>query len=510
MNKEKKKTMDGNPSGFKIRDVVILGIVLMCLIVLVVKYQGGYVGTIVDSKQLNQTQDKIVLCKKTVESAFQSRADMLTLSANLLPDKKDLLIEENCTVLQEIVSDDKWDEAFIVVTSGSYITSGGRYDAMNIGPYYKAIAFEGEQIISDFVDYNLDGEKELVLMVPITNDDAVQGLLCGVINSEFFREEVKRFAEKGIYYYITDIDGQVFGEYCANQKEESGKVSNLFEQMKLYGKDSNSITQLQNEMEKGKTGIVTIDVEGTKKCFAYAPMAGTEMYLFMTFDESEVYEIGGIVNKNYDALLWNVIIVFAIFVGAVVLLYMLGNRRVEEHTDELKQLAEIDALTSAYNKAATVKYIKQYMDAMEPGEYCAMFIVDVDNFKMINDTKGHAFGDLVLKELGNGIRSEFRVTDIIGRIGGDEFVVFLKNVDNNEQFMRMQGEKLVNFFHDLRPGEYVKTKVSGSIGGAIFPTDATDYESLYKAADKALYLAKKRGKDQYALYQETLQEEENE
>ena len=73
--------------------------------------------------------------------------------------------------------------------------------------------------------------------------------------------------------------------------------------------------------------------------------------------------------------------------------------------------------------------------------------------------------------------------------------------------MRMQGDKLVEFFHNLRPGEYVKTKVSGSIGGAILPTDAADFESLYKAADKALYLAKKRGKDQYALYQETLQEE---
>lgn len=507
MNKEKKKTMDVSLSGLKIRDVVILGIVLVCLIVLVVKYQGGHVGTVVDSKQLNQTQDKIVLCKKTVESAFQSRADLLALSASLLPDKEIILIEDNCSVLQKIVSDVKWEDAFVVVSSGSYITASGRCDAMNIGPYYKAVAFEGEQIITDFVDYNMDGKKELVLMVPIKNEEKVQGLLCGVIEPAFFEEEVKHFAEDGIYYYIADIDGQVFGEYCVNQHEESNKVENLFEQMKLYGKDSNSITRLQYEMEKGKTGIVTLDVDGTKKCFAYAPMAGTEMYLFMTFNEAEVYEIGGIVDKSYDALLWYVIAVFAIFVGAVALLYVLGNRRAEARADELKQLAEIDALTSAYNKAATVKYIKQYIDAMEPDEYCAMFIVDVDNFKMINDTKGHAFGDLVLKELGNGIRSEFRVTDIIGRIGGDEFVVFLKNVDNNEQFMRMQGDKLVEFFHNLRPGEYVKTKVSGSIGGAILPTDAADYESLYKAADKALYLAKKRGKDQYALYQETLQEE---
>lgn len=507
MNQETKKTTEGsNLFVFRIRDVVILGIALIGLIVLVVQYQGAHVGSIVDSKQLNQSQEKIVLCKKTLETAFESKAELLALSSSLLADKDHILSNENCRVLQTIVSDNGWKDSFVVVSSGSYITAEGKSGSVNIGSYYKAIALEGEQIVTDLLDYNWDGQDELVLMVPIMNSqDKVEGLLCGVIDSEFFEEEMRRFAENGIHYYITNIDGIVLGEYCLNPKNEPVEIENLFEQIKSYGKDSNFITNLQNEMEKGVTSILSLEAEGTKKCFAYAPMTGTGMYLFMTFNEDEVYEIGEIVWQSYDTLLLDVMAVFAIFVVAVAFLYMLDKRREKKQVDELKQLAEIDALTSAYNKAATVKYIKQHIEAMKPGEHCALFIVDVDNFKMINDTKGHAFGDLVLKELGNGIRTEFRVTDIIGRIGGDEFVVFLKNVDGNERFMRMQGEKLVKFFHNLRPGEYVKTKVSGSIGGAVYPTDAEDYQSLYEAADKALYLAKKRGKDQYALYQETLE-----
>ena len=510
MNKDTKKIEEGNNlPGFRIRDVVILGIVLIGLIVLVVIYQEAHVGSIVNSRQLNQSQEKIVLCKKTIETAFESREALLSLSSSLLADKDNILLNDNCRALQALVSDNKWEDGFIIVSSGSYITAEGKSGSMNIGPYYKAIALEREEIVADLVDYNQDGQDELVLMVPIINsENKVEGLLCGIINSDYFKEEIKRFAEEGIHYYITNINGIVLGEYCLNPKEELPEIENLFEHIKSYGKDSNFITNLQREMENGVSGILLLEGDGTNRSFAYAPVTGTGLYLYMTFNEVEVYEIGKIVKQSYNTLLWDVMVVFSIFVAAVVFLHMLDKRRAKEQVDELKQLAEIDALTSAYNKAATVKYIKEHIESMEPGEQCALFIVDVDNFKMINDTKGHAFGDLVLKELGNGIRSEFRVTDIIGRIGGDEFIVFLKNINGSEKFMRRQGEKLVNFFHNLRPGEYVKTKVSASIGGAVCPTDAIDYQSLYEAADKALYLAKRRGKDQYALYQETLKTEE--
>ena len=130
-----------------------------------------------------------------------------------------------------------------------------------------------------------------------------------------------------------------------------------------------------------------------------------------------------------------------------------------------------------------------------------LFILDIDNFKKINDTMGHAFGDEVLRSLGQQIGVIFRATDIIGRIGGDEFMIFLKGV-SDKQAVYKEAKKVENFFKNFQAGEYVKYAATASIGVAIFPHEGNDFETLYKAADQGLYKAKKRGKNQLAFYRD--------
>ena len=108
---------------------------------------------------------------------------------------------------------------------------------------------------------------------------------------------------------------------------------------------------------------------------------------------------------------------------------------------------------------------------------------------------------MVLSTIGKKISSEFRATDIVGRIGGDEFLVFLKHIPNHEIEVK-EAEKIVNFFRELEPGDYVKTKVTASIGGAVYPDDAEDFETLFKAADEAVYKTKERGRDGYSFYEQ--------
>ena len=128
-----------------------------------------------------------------------------------------------------------------------------------------------------------------------------------------------------------------------------------------------------------------------------------------------------------------------------------------------------------------------------------LFVLDVDNFKKINDTLGHAFGDEVLSSLGHQVKAMFRASDIIGRTGGDEFMILLKNLGSDE-ILEKEAKKLGDFFKDFQTGEYVKYAATASIGAAVFPKDGQDFESMYKAADSALYVAKKRGKSQIAFY----------
>jgi diguanylate cyclase (GGDEF)-like protein len=131
-----------------------------------------------------------------------------------------------------------------------------------------------------------------------------------------------------------------------------------------------------------------------------------------------------------------------------------------------------------------------------------MFVLDIDNFKKINDTMGHAFGDEVLRSLGQQITPIFRASDIIGRIGGDELIILLKNINNDDVLLK-EATKVARFFHEFKAGEYVKYSATASIGAAIFPRDGKDFEAMYKAADQALYMAKKRGKNQLAFYHDT-------
>ncbi|MBR6382285.1 MAG: GGDEF domain-containing protein [Lachnospiraceae bacterium] len=172
-----------------------------------------------------------------------------------------------------------------------------------------------------------------------------------------------------------------------------------------------------------------------------------------------------------------------------------------ERARELGDKADTDQLTGLSNKVATELLIKDYM-AKNPGSQAVFILIDVDNFKKINDTMGHAFGDEVLRNLGIRLRSLYRMNDIIGRLGGDEFCVFLKDI-RDEEIIRREAGKLLTFFRDFEVGEYVKYSVTGSLGAAIFPREGASFEDLYKNADTALYAAKHGGKNQLIFYADT-------
>nr|WP_241426835.1 GGDEF domain-containing protein [Dysosmobacter acutus] len=166
--------------------------------------------------------------------------------------------------------------------------------------------------------------------------------------------------------------------------------------------------------------------------------------------------------------------------------------------EDLRRRAELDTLTGLYNHAETERRSELYLSG-GPDTICAMFIIDVDNFKMVNDGQGHLFGDAVLAELAAGMKRLTRKSDVIGRIGGDEFAMLLKDLPSS-QIAEDKARKLLEMFRHLFQGEKRPVAVSCSIGLAIYPWDGADYQSLYHCADLALYQAKSRGKNQFARF----------
>lgn len=254
------------------------------------------------------------------------------------------------------------------------------------------------------------------------------------------------------------------------------------------------------QQNKGKALITNKD--GVAQYFIYQPIGDYKSFVIIAVDEAQIQDAA---EKGIDSttrMFWKIVILILVFVAILLVLSIINAANFRKSNRELKEQAETDLLTDLYNKVATETKIKEYLDEGVSNKKALMFVLDIDNFKKINDTMGHAFGDEVLSTLGHQLKSEFRINDIIGRTGGDEFIILLKDLKDDATVKKEAG-RVATFFKNFKVGEYTKYSATASIGAVEIPTDGVDFDTLYKAADKALYLAKKRGKNQMAFYSET-------
>ena len=172
-------------------------------------------------------------------------------------------------------------------------------------------------------------------------------------------------------------------------------------------------------------------------------------------------------------------------------------KEIEQNATELKHIAEYDAVTGLLTRAAFEKAAGDYLGTRrEPGDLGALIMLDVDNFKQINDTFGHLVGDKLLHEVATKTRDSFRHEDIIGRIGGDEFMALITRVVDEDMLRKRLDQLLRSLRQSVLPDG---RSITGSLGARLIRPDDTDFQALYQQADDALYRAKKEGKNGYAL-----------
>lgn len=169
----------------------------------------------------------------------------------------------------------------------------------------------------------------------------------------------------------------------------------------------------------------------------------------------------------------------------------------KQHEGYLFEQMRRDSLTGLLNKAATQDGIRKLL-AAHAGEPFAFFILDMDNFKQVNDRLGHAVGDAVLVEFARVLQSRFREGDVVGRIGGDEFVAFVRVPDR--ETAEKKAAELVDVLRRELGAEAGNCLVSVSIGVAVAPEAGREFETLYRNADAALYRTKERGRNGYTMF----------
>ncbi|MEG1968398.1 MAG: sensor domain-containing diguanylate cyclase, partial [Clostridia bacterium] len=177
----------------------------------------------------------------------------------------------------------------------------------------------------------------------------------------------------------------------------------------------------------------------------------------------------------------------------------------KKEKQNLQKLAQCDPLTGIYNKAATNALVAHRMDDFDFTALQALLMIDVDFFKSVNDTYGHLAGDNLLAAVATQLKSHIRGSDVVGRIGGDEFLVYLPDVESANAALG-KAKKLHAALELLSP-EQGAPHITASIGMAIFPHGTVEFSDLYRYADEALYQRKDQGRDGVTVYDNSIESE---
>lgn len=170
---------------------------------------------------------------------------------------------------------------------------------------------------------------------------------------------------------------------------------------------------------------------------------------------------------------------------------------IKQEEQKLVIAAKMDQMTMLLNRETSMEYISEILEN-EPDNLHVLLMLDVDNFKNLNDTLGHQVGDEFLIALAAELKKIFRESDVVGRIGGDEFFALMRNVSERKTIEKKANDilKIIKKVADKYPPEI---NLSGSIGISLFPGNGRTLDDLYNKADDALYEAKRSGKNKFVF-----------
>jgi diguanylate cyclase (GGDEF)-like protein/PAS domain S-box-containing protein len=177
--------------------------------------------------------------------------------------------------------------------------------------------------------------------------------------------------------------------------------------------------------------------------------------------------------------------------------------------EKLNHLAHHDPLTELPNRLLFEdRFAHAIEHARRKNEQCLLLFLDLDDFKIVNDTLGHSAGDELLREVSRRLRMALRSADTVARLGGDEFVILA--TDTGPEFAAELAQKILNILRDPIPLAPDRVVISGSIGIAVYPEHGDDPLQLMRAADIAMYSAKAAGRNRYQFYSREMAERSNE
>jgi len=270
----------------------------------------------------------------------------------------------------------------------------------------------------------------------------------------------------------------------------------------IFSKDGNYI-KINNSFDK----ITGISSENIKTVDSYKNIFDDDIFEMIKSEEEQLRKKIFIQKKDGKKVaVWITInTVYAQNSGELYKVVILTDiSELENSRKKLQFIATHDELTGLPNRRTLLKYLdKSVKESIEKKRVGAVCFIDLDNFKIINDTMGHQAGDLILKESSYRIKSLLKDGDIFGRLGGDEFLLIVRDIPRVDYLFKL-AQKIIDVINKPFLINKIKNYISVSIGVSLFPYDSKDSKELVRFADMAMYRAKESGKNRYFFYSSEL------
>ena len=481
--------------------------VIILIVVLIVIVSNFFVISKNEAK--NTIYDRLMMQSENAAADVEGVVEAATSAAwaygNVVADSENIVNKHMLWYARELKVSQP--DCYLVIVADNegngYTSNGTQVDISELD--YFSISRHQQYFKTD--NDGVTGSEAYVFAVPYYKNNISKGNIYMFLSPTFLKEILPVYDyDMKASFGICDSKGKFLGAFGEETIffENNQYIENL-RSAKLIDM---SFARITTRLGKQVSFAFAAEYKGEKKTIVSVPLGINDWQYITVLNQGYVDKLVSNGWANIRAMTLSLGLIALAFVVVIVAITLFNRIQYNQRNHELALKADMDLLTELNNKIATERKISEYI-ATHPDSQCLFFLFDIDNFKKINDTLGHAFGDEVLRSLGLQLRNEFRVTDIIGRTGGDEFILFLKDL-NTDEVLAKEAKRLENLFAQFKAGEYVKYSATASIGATVYPRDAKDYQGLYKSADKALYEAKRRGKNCLVFYNKDLKEVDTE
>jgi diguanylate cyclase (GGDEF)-like protein len=336
----------------------------------------------------------------------------------------------------------------------------------------------GEQLMLAAVRTQSEGTLMVPVVQRLSHPGPVRHVVFLVSENALSGGVRKEFGTEGGWLHIADASGhEVLSLLIASSRPQA--------RGKPHDKLSTPAEALQGPL----------DYDSQRLLVASAPGLASEPQVSVGLTEAAA--MVGV--KNKIVATW-VIVAFVLPVLGSLGLTSIALRRFAKVEEYLRRLARIDVLTGLPNRRSFQALLRAAVTrSQRRSETLALLFVDIDNFKYVNDSMGHAVGDAVLKHVGDTLSEVVRKGDVVCRIGGDEFTVLVGNVAGADAALQL-GNRMLERLKQLTRINGVELRTKASIGIALMPHSASTEEDLMHCADTAMYRAKTEGKDLCVVY----------